>query len=146
MSIYTKIIDGEIPGRFVWADDECVAIATIEPHADGHVLVIPREEVDRFTDLETSTFLHLAEVAQRIGASQEKVFDVPRSGLVIAGLGVPHVHLHVIPMLDESVLSFEAARRDEPQEAIDSAMEKLRDQLVADGWGDFVPATMESLS
>ena len=145
MSVFTKIIAGEIPGRFVWADEQCVAFATVEPHADGHVLVVPREEIDRFTDVDSQLFAHLAQVAQRIGRAQELAFDVPRAGLVIAGYGVPHCHLHVIPIRDEKVLSFEAARRDEPGEKIEAAMTVLRAHLVGEGWGEFVPADMHKL-
>ncbi len=145
MSIYTKIFAGEIPGRFVWADEVCVAIATIEPHADGHILVIPRAEIDKFTDLDDDTANHLFTVARRIGKVQESVFDVPRAGMVIAGYGVPHCHLHVIPMRSEKELSFDAARKDEPQDRIDSAMTRLREGLIAVGHADHVPAAIDSL-
>lgn len=138
MSVFTKIIDGEIPGSFVWKDDVCVAFATIEPHADGHILVVPREEIDKFTDLDEATAAHLFKVSQIIGRAQEQVFDIQRAGLVIAGFGVPHVHLHVIPMNDEKVLSFSSARKDEPIEKIHDAMDKIRIQLAADGHGSFV--------
>lgn len=140
MSVFTKIIDGEIPGAFVWSDDTCVAFATIEPHADGHVLVVPRREVDKFTDLDENTGAHLFHVAQIIGRAQEAAFDIARAGLVIAGFGVPHVHLHVIPMNDESVLSFASARKNEPAEKIEAAMAALRAALIDAGYGDNVPA------
>ncbi|MDK8657667.1 HIT family protein, partial [Actinotignum sanguinis] len=90
MSVFSKIIAGEIPGRFVWADDVCVAFATLEPHARGHVLVVPRAEIDRFTDLDDDTAAHLFIVAKRIGKAQIAAFGVERAMLVIAGLGVPH--------------------------------------------------------
>ena len=140
MSVFTKIIDGEIPGTFVWSDDVCVAFATIEPHADGHVLVVPRAEIDKFTDLDDDTANHLFKVARIIGRAQEQAFDVVRSGLVIAGFGVPHVHLHVIPMNDEKVLSFASARKNEPAEKIGAAMTALRSALGGAGYGDNVPA------
>lgn len=145
MSVFTKIIAGEIPGRFVWADDVCVAMSTIEPHADGHVMVIPREEIDKFTDLDDDTASHLFSVARTIARVQETAFDVPRAGLVIAGYGVPHCHLHIIPMLTEKALSFDSARKDVPAEELDEAMEKLRAALVDAGHGEFVPPQMNSL-
>ncbi|MEZ7898881.1 MAG: HIT family protein [Flaviflexus sp.] len=145
MSIYNKIIDGDIPGRFVWADDICVAFATIEPHADGHVLVVPRDEIDKFTDLDDETASHLFKVARTIGKVQESVFDVPRAGLVIAGYGVPHCHLHVIPMTSEKELSFDSARKDEPQDRIDAAMTRLREGLFNAGHSAHVPEDMTSL-
>lgn len=145
MSVYTMIINEEIPGRFVWADDVCVAISTIEPHADGHVLVIPREEIDKFTDLDDQTANHLFKVARTIGKVQETTFHVPRAGLVIAGYGVPHCHLHVIPMKSEKDLSFDSARKDVPAEELDATMTKLRTALIEAGHGDNVPEKMDSL-
>lgn len=145
MSVFTKIIAGDIPGRFVWADSVCVAMATIEPHAEGHIMVIPRTEVDKFTDLDDETADHLFKVARTIGRVQETAFDVPRSGLVIAGYGVPHCHLHVIPLLDEKAISFASARKDVPGTELDEAMDKLRAALVKAGFGDSVPSSMTSL-
>ena len=78
-TIFTKIIAGEIPGRFVWADEVCVAFATIEPHTDGHVLVVPRLEVDSYVDAPDDVVAHLAVVAKRIGAAQVRVFEAPRA-------------------------------------------------------------------
>lgn len=145
MSVFTKIMAGEIPGRFVWSDDVCVGMATIEPHAEGHIMVIPRAEVDKFTDLDDDTADHLFKVARIIGRLQETAFDVPRAGLVIAGYGVAHCHLHVIPLLDEKAISFSSARKDVPSEELDSAMQKLRTALHEAGYGEDVPASMTSL-
>ena len=86
-TIFTKIIAGEIPGRFVWADEVCVAFATIEPHTDGHVLVVPRLEVDSYVDAPDDVVAHLAVVAKRIGATQVRVFEAPRAGLIEDGWG-----------------------------------------------------------
>jgi len=80
-SVFTKIINGQIPGRFVWADDVCVAFATIEPHTAGHVLVVPRHQFESFTDADEATVSHLAVVARRIAATQMRVFDAARPGL-----------------------------------------------------------------
>ena len=118
-TIFTKIIAGEIPGRFVWADEVCVAFATIEPHTDGHVLVVPRAEVDSYVDAPDDVVAHLAVVAKRIGATQVRVFEAPRAGL------------------------FSSARHPEAPE-LDAAMERLRTGLIEDGWGGFVPAQMDS--
>ena len=80
-SIFTKIIDGQIPGNFVWADDQCVAFADINPHTDGHVLVVPRQEVSSYLEASDELLAHLTVVAKRIGQAQVKAFDAPRSGL-----------------------------------------------------------------
>ena len=97
-SVFTKIINGQIPGRFVWADDVCVAFATIEPHTAGHVLVVPRHQFESFTDADEATVSHLAVVARRIAATQMRVFDAARPGLVVVGFDVPHLHIHVLPL------------------------------------------------
>ena len=142
-TIFTKIINGEIPGRFVWTDEVCVAFATIEPHTDGHVLVVPRAEVGSYVDAPDDVVAHLAVVAKRIGAVQVRVFGAPRAGLIVAGYGVDHLHLHVLPIRSEEDLSFSSARHPEAPE-LDAAMERLRAGLVEDGWGEFVPAQMDS--
>jgi histidine triad (HIT) family protein len=68
-SIFTRIIDGELPGRFVWRDDRCVAFLSINPLRPGHVLVVPREEVDHWLDLDPSLLDHVMRVSQKIGAA-----------------------------------------------------------------------------
>ena len=89
-SVFTKIIEGQIPGRFVWADDVCVAFATIEPHTPGHVLVVPRRQFESFTDADEATVAHLAVVARRIAATQVRVFDAAREPLpVLSALAMP---------------------------------------------------------
>ena len=70
-SVFTKIIEGEIPGRFVWADDVCVAFATIEPQTRGHVLVVPREEIEQWTDASEQSWAHLTSVARTIALAQQ---------------------------------------------------------------------------
>jgi len=96
-SIFSKIIRGEIPGRFVYRDDDIVAFLTIEPLAYGHTLVVPVQEVDRWTDLPPEVWAKLNVVAQRVGQAIIKVFDAPRAGYIIAGFDVPHTHIHVFP-------------------------------------------------
>ncbi|PWF26468.1 HIT family protein [Ancrocorticia populi] len=145
MSVFTEIIAGNIPGRFVWADETCVAFGTHEPIKDGHTLVVPRQEVSRFTDLDEEAFAHLAVVAQKIGRAQEHAFSVPRAMLMIAGMEVPHVHLHVIPATSEADIRFENAQSGLPGEKMDAAIEKVRDALRELGYGEFVPADLHSL-
>ncbi|MFT0847016.1 HIT family protein [Actinomycetaceae bacterium L2_0104] len=145
MSIFSEIIAGNIPGRFAWADDVCVAFGTHEPIKDGHMLVVPRQEVSKFTDLDEATFAHLSVVAQRIGQAQEAAFEVPRAMMIIAGMEVPHVHLHVIPARSEADIRFDNAQRDLDPVRLDDGVVKVRASLVAMGWGEFVPADIHSL-
>ena len=143
-TLFTRIIDGEIPGRFVWADDTCVAFATIAPISQGHVLVVPRAEVDRFTAASDDLVAHLFTVAKAIGAVQEEVFDAPRAALLVAGFEVPHLHVHVLPAWDERHLSFADAKPGTPGEQIAAAMDRLRDGLRRAGHGAHVPSTLDS--
>jgi len=143
-TLFTRIIDGEIPGRFVWADDVCVAFATIAPISTGHVLVVPRAEVDRFTVASDELLAHLMSVAKTIGSAQEAAFGAPRAALLVAGFEVPHLHLHVLPAWGEAHLSFAEAKPDTPGDDLDAAMETLRTALRAAGHGDHVPAALGS--
>lgn len=125
-SLFTRIIDGELPGRFVWRDDRCVAFTTIAPIRPGHTLVVPIVEVDHWLDLDPDLTAHLFGVAQTIGRAQMVAFSPERVGLIIAGLEVPHTHLHVIPIESEADLDFSRADPDASSEALDDAAERLR--------------------
>jgi histidine triad (HIT) family protein len=143
-TVFTKIIDGEIPGRFVWADDVCVVFATIAPITDGHMLVVPRAEVDQYTDAPDELLAHLAVVAKRVGRAQQAAWGAPRAAVLVAGFEVAHLHLHVLPAWDESALSFAAARSDVPGEELDAAAERVRTALREAGHGAHVPAALGS--
>ena len=142
-TLFESIIAGDVPGRFVWADDQCVAFATIEPTSPGHVLVVPRSPYPKWTDAPAPVAAHLASVARAIGAAQEDAFGVPRAGMAIAGFDVPHLHLHVIPLRDETdiLLSKAAPASDEE---LDSAITALREALLSAGHGRHVPPSMGS--
>ena len=126
-SIFTRIIDGEIPARFVWTDEICVAFLDVRPLAHGHVLVVPRVEVDQWTDLDAATAAHLMAVAHKIAQSQKALLAPARVGLMIAGFEVPHVHVHVVPINGMRDLDFAHADTDPDQAALD----ELREQLAA---------------
>lgn len=142
-TIFENIISGVFPGRFVWADELCVAFATIEPTSPGHVLVVPREPLSRWTEGTPELAAHLCGVARIIGLAQEQAFAVPRAGLAIAGFEVPHTHLHVIPLRNETDILLSNAQRATDEE-LDSAMSQLRDALVQMGHLAHVPPTMTS--
>lgn len=116
-SIFTRIIDGDLPGTFVWRDPECVAFLSINPVQAGHTLVIPRDEVDHWLDLEPTLAAHLTVVAQTIGRAQQAVYAPLKVGLLVAGLEVAHTHLHVIPITHgETDLHLDRARSAAPDE------------------------------
>jgi histidine triad (HIT) family protein len=124
-SVFTRIIEGELPGRFVWRDERCVAFLSIAPTRPGHTLVVPIEEVDHWIDLDPDLAAHLVQVAQRVGRAQLQAFGASRVGLLIAGLEVPHTHLHVIPMDSEADLHLDRAGG-ATDDALDDAAERLR--------------------
>jgi histidine triad (HIT) family protein len=143
-TLFTKIIDGEIPGRFVWSDDLAVGFLTIAPIQPGHTLVVPRAEIDEFTEADDATIAHLTTVARTIGAAQKRAWSAPRAGLIVAGFEVPHLHLHVLPIWGEGDLSFANARPETAADDLDAAAVRLRTALVDDGHGERVPAEVGS--
>lgn len=136
-SVFTKIINGELPGRFVYRDDLVAAFLTIEPLRYGHVLVVPLEETDRWTDLSPTVWGHLNEVAQNIGRAVREAFDASRAGYIIAGFDVPHTHIHVFPTDRMSEYNFSlamAADATDPAK-MDEAAERIRTILDTDAAG-----------
>lgn len=129
-TVFTKIINGELPGRFVYSDDDIVAFLTIEPMTQGHTLVVPRAEVDNWHDLEPAVFNRVMEVSQLIGKAVCKAFDTERSGLIIAGLEVPHLHVHVFPARNLSDFGFANVDRNPSPESLDEAQAKIRSALA----------------
>lgn len=128
-TIFTKIIDGEIPGTFVWRDDECVAFMSINPLRTGHVLVIPRMEVDHWLDCPPSLRDHLFAVAQEIGRAVAAVYNPKKVGLMIAGLEVPHLHLHVVPIDGVHDLDFSNAASSVDRDELEAAAAAIREEL-----------------
>lgn len=131
-TLFTKIIDGDLPGRFVYRDDICVAFLTIAPICPGHTLVVPRLEIDHWVDLPDEVTGHLAVVARKIGAAQMKAFDAERISLIIAGLEVPHTHLHVLPITSEADIDFRKANANVDPGDLDAAAVALRIALGPD--------------
>ena len=131
-TLFTKILDGDLPGRFVYRDDISAAFLTIAPISPGHTLVVPVAEVDHWIDLDDDTAAHLMLVAKRVASAQQRVFSPRRVALMIAGLEVPHTHLHVLPIASESDLDFAKARSDTPADELDRIAEQLRREVARD--------------
>ena len=128
-SVFTKIISGELPGRFVHRDDRCAAFLSIAPLQPGHTLVVPIEEIDHWIDAPPDLNAHLMTVAQRIATAQQEVFAPAKVGLMIAGLEVPHLHIHVVPIRGVHDLDFSNADQSPDPDAMDDAAERLRAAL-----------------
>lgn len=132
-TLFTRIINGELPGRFIYRDALCVAFMTIHPLKPGHTLVVPIEEVEHWIDLTPTLNAHLIQVAQQLGQAQQAVFQPEKVGLLIAGLEVPHVHLHVVPIETSNDLNFANANTRATGAEIEAAAQSLRNALRAQG-------------
>lgn len=139
-SVFSAIIAGEIPGRFVWEDDEFVGFLTIAPVTPGHTLVVPRQEIDQWQDVDPDTFGRLNAVAQKIGRAVRGAFDAPRAGLLIAGLEVPHLHMHVFPAFTMGNFDISGADPNPDPDSLDEAQTKIKQELRELGYGANVPA------
>ncbi len=131
-TIFTRIINGELPGRFVYRDDRCVAFLSINPLRPGHTLVVPRAEIDHWVDADPELNAHLMGVCQKIAAAQVAAFDPVRVGLMIAGLEVPHLHIHVVPIWGVHDLDFANADPNPSAESLDDAADRIRQALGDD--------------
>jgi histidine triad (HIT) family protein len=133
-TVFTRIIKGELPGRFLWRDDKCVAFLSIHPLKPGHTLVVPIEEVDHWLDLEPDLAAHLMVVSQSIGKALQRGFKPARVGLMIAGLEVPHVHIHVVPMETVRDLDFANQNTNPDPADLDRVAETTRASLRSLGF------------
>ena len=132
-TLFTRIIDGELPGRFVHRDEVAVAFLTIAPICPGHTLVVPRLEVDHWIDLPDEIAAHCTVVAKRVGAAQMRAFEAERIALVVAGLEVPHTHLHVLPIRSEADIDFSRADAGVDPAELDRVADALRRALGSKG-------------
>ncbi|PEG40987.1 HIT family protein [Mycolicibacterium duvalii] len=129
-TVFTKIINRELPGRFVYEDDEIVAFLTIQPMTQGHTLVVPRAEIDNWQDIEPAVFARVMQVSQLIGKAVCKAFDTERSGVIIAGLEVPHLHVHVFPARHLSDFGFANVDPNPTPESLDEAQARIKAALA----------------
>src|SRR5262249_10283301 len=134
-SVFTRIIAGELPARFVWRDDRCVAFLSSQPLKPGHTLVVPRDEVDHWIDLDADLARHLMPVAQSAGKAIQHGSQPAKVGLMIAGLEVRHVHLHLVPIDGLHDLDFTRQDRSPDPAAMDRAAETIRASLRSLGYG-----------
>jgi len=128
-TLFSRIIDGDIPGVFVWKDDRCVAFMSINPLRPGHTLVVPRVEVDHWIDCPPDLRDHLFAVSQQIAMAQRLAFQPTRVGLMIAGLEVPHLHIHLVPIDGVHDLDFANAATSVDRDDLDDAASSIRDVL-----------------
>ena len=128
-SIFTRIMNGELPGRFVYQDDQAIAILTISPIRPGHTLVIPRAEITHWIDLPADLAQHLMLVAQKVGKAIQREFNPTKVGVAVVGIEVPHVHIHLVPIDTVADLDFSRQDRNPKPADLDAAAEKIRKAL-----------------
>jgi diadenosine tetraphosphate (Ap4A) HIT family hydrolase len=139
-TVFTKIIDGQLPGRFVWSDDVAVGFLSINPLGPGHTLVVPRAEVDHWLDADPGLLAHLTTVAYAIGDAVRTVWQPPRVGLLVAGFEVPHLHLHVFPAWNLAAFDFANAAKTVDDAEQDGHRDTLRAALRDAGHRAHVPS------
>ncbi len=131
-SIFTKIINGEIPGHKVAETNDYIALLDISPLQKGHTLIIPKKEVDYIFDLDDETLAGLNIFAKIVAKGIKKVVSCNRIGVVVIGLEVPHAHIHLIPISKESDLSFANQRKSFTQEEFAKIASEIRQAIGAD--------------
>lgn len=127
-SIFTKIINGEIPCYKIAEDNDFFAFLDINPNAKGHTLCVPKKEADKIMDLDERTYIGLMAFSRKVGRAIESAIDCKRVGLSVVGLEVPHVHVHLIPLNAMREATFQHKVSMEPEE-FEAIAEKIRSKI-----------------
>jgi len=128
-SIFTKIIQNEIPSFKIAEDENYIAILDAFPLVKGHILVIPKKEVDKIFDLDKETYLGLMEFAYKIAPAIEKAIPCLRVGMAVVGLEVPHVHVHLVPLNTMNDINFTQPKLKLSNEEMSQIAEKIKSYL-----------------
>jgi diadenosine tetraphosphate (Ap4A) HIT family hydrolase len=129
-TLFTRILTGELPGRFVYRDEQTAAFLTIAPIRPGHTLVVPVLEIDSWLDLPPDVLEAVISTSRRVGAAVQRVFRPRRVAMMIVGLEVPHCHVHLLPIDDELQLNFALADKRPDPAALDDVAARLSDAIV----------------
>ena len=128
-SIFSKIVAGEIPAHVVAETTEFLAFLDVSPLTMGHVLVIPKKEIDYIFDMDEESYFGLTLFAKIVAAGLKKAFPCVKVGMAVIGLEVPHVHIHLIPMNNVSDMNFSKPKLNPTQEELAEAAQKIKAQL-----------------
>lgn len=128
-SIFTKIINREIPGHIIAEDDKYIAFLDISPLVHGHVLVVPKKEIDYMYDLDDETLAGLHVFAKTVAKAIEKVISCKRVGVAVIGIEVPHCHVHLVPLNSMDDINFTRPKLHPSDEELRNVAEKIRSSL-----------------
>lgn len=128
-SLFTKIINREIPAYIVAEDDRYIAFLDINPLVTGHTLVVPKKEVDYIFDLDDDTLAGLQLFSKKVSVAIRKAFPCNRIGVAVIGLEIPHTHVHLVPMNSMDDLNFTRRKLNPSKEQLAAAAEKIRKAL-----------------
>lgn len=128
-SIFTRIINGEVKQQILYQDDLCFVILTHEPISPGHLMVIPREEIDHLWDVDDNLYQHLMLIAKKMALKMRQAYDYKRIGMLVEGFGVPHAHVHVFGYtqpLEPTIVNHIANKRIMSPKELQTEADKLR--------------------
>ena len=128
-SIFTKIINGEIPAYKIYEDDKFLAFLDINPVAEGHTLVVPKQKIDYLFDIDDNLLAEMMIFAKKIAIAQKKAIECKRVGVLVVGTEVPHAHIHLIPFKQESQMSLSAPKLKFSEKEMKNIQEKIKEQL-----------------
>ena len=128
-SIFSKIISGEITAYKVAENEFFLAFLDIFPLAKGHVLVIPKKEIDYLFDISSDEYVELWKFAQQVAKAMDKVIDCKRIGVAVIGLEVPHAHIHLVPLNNVSDINFERPKLSFSDDEMEEVAQKIRKVL-----------------
>ncbi|MBL0065688.1 MAG: HIT family protein [Bacteroidetes bacterium] len=129
-SVFTRIINGEIPSYKIAEDDRFFAFLDISPLAKGHTLVVPKQETDYIFDIEDAQHKDLWDFAKRVAKAVKSAVPCKRIGIAVIGLEVPHAHIHLIPMNKVSDMNFASPKLSFPPAEMEEIAQKIRSQFI----------------
>ncbi len=127
-SIFTKIINGEIPSYKIAEDEHFIAFLDVNPNAIGHTLCVPKQEINKIFEMEEDHYLALMKFSRKIAVALEKAISCKRIGVAVVGLEVPHVHVHLIPLQDMDDMRFQR-KVSLTKEEFETTVQKIQNEL-----------------
>ena len=128
-SIFTKIINGDIPSHKIYEDNETYVFLTINPLQPGHTLVIPKKQVEFVWDMDDDTYQAVMKTAKKVALHMRSVLGCKHIGSLVVGVGVPHAHVHLVPFDDDSSVLFPTNGSDEGERASDEELAAMAEKL-----------------